>query len=52
MNFTSIIITNVTSQTVVKVMPFTETNEKLADKMAREHNMTKAMLGSLSVHYS
>lgn len=52
MNFTSIIITNVTTQAVVKVMPFTEANEKLADKMSREWNMTKAMLGMLSVHYA
>lgn len=50
--FSSIIITNVTTQTVVKTLPFTEANEKLADQMTREHNITNPHMGMLSVKYA
>ena len=50
-NFTSIIITNVTTQIVVKTLPFNAENEKVADAIARKHNVEKAMMGLLSVHY-
>lgn len=51
MNFTKIIITNVATQTVVQTLDFSVENEKKADKIAREHNINKPMLGLLSVHY-
>ena len=52
MNFTKIILTNVSTQDVVKVMPFNQVNERVADKMAREWNMGKgARMGLVGVVY-
>lgn len=51
MKFSTIIITNVTTQTVVKTLPFSVENEKKADAYARQHNIKNPMLGMLSVMY-
>lgn len=51
MKFSTIIITNVTTQTVVRTLPFTAENEKVADSIARQHNIKNPMLGMLSVMY-
>lgn len=50
-NFTSIIITNITTQSVVKTLAFNAENEKVADAIARKHNLSTPNLGMLSVHY-
>lgn len=49
--FSQIIITNITTQAVVKVLPFSAENENKADIIARTHNLTTPMLGMLSVYY-
>lgn len=52
MNFTKIILTNVSTQAVVKVMPFNQANERIADKMAREWNVGKGnRMGLVGVMY-
>ena len=52
MDFSTIIITNVTTKTVVQTLPFSAENEKKADSIARQHNIKNPMLGMLSVHYA
>lgn len=52
MNFSTIIITNVTTQTVVQTLVFNEANEKKADAYARYQNITHPNNGMLSVHYA
>lgn len=49
--FSTIIITNVTTQTIVQTLPFNTENEKKADSFARQHNIKNPMLGMLSVMY-
>jgi len=52
MNFTSIIIRNVSTQTIVHTLPFNQANERVADKMAREWNMGKGVrMGLVGVVY-
>lgn len=52
MNFTKIIIRNVSTGTVVTTIPFNQANERIADKMATEWNMGKgARMGLVGVQY-
>jgi len=52
MNFTKIILTNVSTQTILHTFPFNQTNERIADKMAREWNMGKgSRMGLVGVVY-
>jgi len=52
MNFSNIIITNVTTQKVIQTLPFTAENEKKADAFARVQNITNPHNGAISVHYA
>ena len=52
MNFTKIILTNVTTQTVIQTLPFSAENEKKADTYARAQNMSNPHNGMISVHYA
>lgn len=52
MNFTSIIIRNVSTQTIVQTLPYNQANERIADKLAREWNMGKgSRMGLVGVQY-
>ena len=52
MDYTKIIITNVTTQTVIQSLPFSAENEKKADAYARTQNMSNPHKGMISVHYA
>lgn len=50
-NFKTIVITNVTTQTLVSKLAFNPENEAKAAEYVKYHNINKPMLGMLSVHY-
>lgn len=52
MNFSTILLTNVTTQTIIASLPMNDENEKKADAYARKHNITNPHVGMISVHYA